>query len=210
MRRRSISLFLASTRNLSCVAVAGMLANEHCDCSLFKHLVSVVNGKVSETQNISNRVSRLREKLQLTQDGFAKAIGFSRNYISMVENGREPGRAFLSALLTLEARIEESEKPSEPGARNSREDIYRVQTEDFESRIREAALDPVFGTERFVEMVVPRMPARSLAHLLSDMMTGNDPHDPERTRIARRIAAAFLDRLAEETQTSDNPERKPA
>lgn len=52
--------------------------------------------------NISNRVSRLREHLKLTQEEFAAKIGFSRNYISMVENGKKAGKGFQSVVLTLE------------------------------------------------------------------------------------------------------------
>jgi transcriptional regulator with XRE-family HTH domain len=44
----------------------------------------------------------LREKLGITQTELAHRMGFSRNYISMVEQGKEPRHRFIQALELLE------------------------------------------------------------------------------------------------------------
>lgn len=42
---------------------------------------------------ISEKVSKLREMLGLNQDGMKNLLGVSRNYVSMIEGGREPSKA---------------------------------------------------------------------------------------------------------------------
>jgi len=44
----------------------------------------------------------LREKLGLTQTDLANRMRFSRNYISLVENGAEPGPRFIKELDLIE------------------------------------------------------------------------------------------------------------
>jgi repressor LexA len=76
--------------------------------------VSTRNKKVSEKENISHRVRMLRERLGLNQEEFAKSLGFSRNYLSMVEGGRPPGKGFLLAIQQSEQRtgvVREDETP---------------------------------------------------------------------------------------------------
>ena len=51
---------------------------------------------------IGQRVRALRDKLHITQAEVAKRMGFVRNYISLVENGREPSHRFVRALELLE------------------------------------------------------------------------------------------------------------
>lgn len=51
---------------------------------------------------IGQRVKALREKLGLSQMELAQRMLFSRNYISIVEGGREPSRKFVQALELLE------------------------------------------------------------------------------------------------------------
>jgi transcriptional regulator with XRE-family HTH domain len=53
-------------------------------------------------KTIGERVRALRERLGITQAELAKRMGFVRNYISLVENGREPSHRFNSALQLLE------------------------------------------------------------------------------------------------------------
>lgn len=48
------------------------------------------------------RVAALRKKLGITQTELSKRMGFARNYISLVENGREPAHRFVRALELLE------------------------------------------------------------------------------------------------------------
>ena len=48
------------------------------------------------------RVRALREKLGITQSELAERMRFSRNYISMVEQGQEPRHRFIRALELLE------------------------------------------------------------------------------------------------------------
>lgn len=52
--------------------------------------------------NIGHRVRALRERLGITQAELAPRIGFVRNYISLVENGREPSHRFIRSLELLE------------------------------------------------------------------------------------------------------------
>lgn len=52
--------------------------------------------------NIGQRLRALRAKYGITQDELSKRIGFVRNYISLVENGRKPSRRFVRMLETLE------------------------------------------------------------------------------------------------------------
>lgn len=44
----------------------------------------------------------LRERLGVTQEALAQRMGFSRNYVSMVEKGRNPGPRFIKQLALLE------------------------------------------------------------------------------------------------------------
>jgi phage repressor protein C with HTH and peptisase S24 domain len=53
--------------------------------------------------HFTQKVSTTREHLGLTQEQLGKAMGYSRNYISMIEGGREPGKTFLRAWAEFEA-----------------------------------------------------------------------------------------------------------
>jgi transcriptional regulator with XRE-family HTH domain len=57
---------------------------------------------VSTDEKISTRVSRLREKLGLNQTELAKRLGISRNYLSMIELGREPSPTLAELIRLLE------------------------------------------------------------------------------------------------------------
>lgn len=59
---------------------------------------------MSTPEDFSQRVIKLRQKLGLSQDGLAKRLGVSRNYVSMVEGGRLPSEALQKLILTLEDR----------------------------------------------------------------------------------------------------------
>lgn len=56
--------------------------------------MSIRNEKVSDLQKIGEQVSKAREQLRMNQQQLADALGYSRNYISMLEGGREPGDNF--------------------------------------------------------------------------------------------------------------------
>src|SRR5438045_2555163 len=58
---------------------------------------------MSGKQNISERVRILRARRNWTQQELADAVGYDRNYISMVEGGREPGPKFEKQLALLES-----------------------------------------------------------------------------------------------------------
>ena len=53
-------------------------------------------------KTIGERCRILRERLGITQAELARRMGFVRNYISLVENGRQPSHRFISALELLE------------------------------------------------------------------------------------------------------------
>ena len=52
--------------------------------------------------DIGQRLRAVREKLDITQTECSKRMGFARNYISIVENGRNPAHRFVEALERLE------------------------------------------------------------------------------------------------------------
>lgn len=74
---------------------------------------------MSNSQNFGQRVRNFRERLGLSQEQLAGVLGYSRNYISMIEGGREPGKSFVREWLTFEQeRGFESEKSENGGARS--------------------------------------------------------------------------------------------
>jgi SOS-response transcriptional repressor LexA len=48
------------------------------------------------------KVRALREKLGITQGDLARRMGYARNYISLIENGREPSKRFVRELELIE------------------------------------------------------------------------------------------------------------
>lgn len=68
--------------------------------------MSTFNGicqkQFSTLNKTGQRVRALRERLGITQTELSKRIGFARNYISLIENGREPAHKFIRALELLE------------------------------------------------------------------------------------------------------------
>jgi SOS-response transcriptional repressor LexA len=72
------------------------------------------NKKVRKFPNIDQRVERARRALKMTQEQFAEHMGFSRNYISMIEKGRDPGPRFVKQLELIERGLLMSENVS-PG-----------------------------------------------------------------------------------------------
>jgi len=57
---------------------------------------------VSKKENFSHRVKNLRVALGLNQEAFATRLGVSRNYVSMIEGGREPSEALIKYFETIE------------------------------------------------------------------------------------------------------------
>jgi SOS-response transcriptional repressor LexA len=67
-------------------------------------------------KNNSQRVSDLRKKLGLSQDLFAKRLGVSRNYVSMIEGGREPSTALMNLVEAIDSQ------PYDPPSQGMREE----------------------------------------------------------------------------------------
>jgi repressor LexA len=59
-------------------------------------------GILKSVKKISARLLALRERLGITQSELSVRMGFARNYISLVENGKKPGPRFIKALELLE------------------------------------------------------------------------------------------------------------
>jgi len=56
-------------------------------------------------KNVPKLVAKIREKSGLNQNGFAKACGVSRSYISLLEKGRRlPSMAVLRRILALDKK----------------------------------------------------------------------------------------------------------
>lgn len=55
-----------------------------------------------------NRVSSLRRRLGLSQTAFANKLGVSRNYVSMLEGGREPSESLSKLMDTMEKQADET------------------------------------------------------------------------------------------------------
>jgi transcriptional regulator with XRE-family HTH domain len=53
-------------------------------------------------KNFSERCKELRSSLQMSQQDFANLLRVSRNYVSMLESGREPGPKFLENFEAIE------------------------------------------------------------------------------------------------------------
>jgi len=58
---------------------------------------------VSTEENFSSRLKSARSRLGLTQLQFAAMLRVSRNYLNMLENGREPGEKFLADFDAMES-----------------------------------------------------------------------------------------------------------
>lgn len=59
---------------------------------------------MSATPKNCERVRKLRRELGLTQEQFADIVGVSRNYIGMIENGREPSDTFMLLVSSIEEK----------------------------------------------------------------------------------------------------------
>jgi len=60
---------------------------------------------LSVLKNVPKLVAKIREKSGLNQNGFAKACGVSRSYISLLEKGRRlPSMAVLRRILALDKK----------------------------------------------------------------------------------------------------------
>lgn len=59
---------------------------------------------MSKDVNFSQRVINLRKAMGLNQEAFANLIGLSRNYVSMIEGGREPSKQVIKMIGALEEK----------------------------------------------------------------------------------------------------------
>lgn len=66
--------------------------------------VSKRKKKVSMPEDISNRMRTLRRAMDLSQEEFAQQLGVSRNYVSMIEGGREPSANIIKLVELLESK----------------------------------------------------------------------------------------------------------
>jgi transcriptional regulator with XRE-family HTH domain len=66
--------------------------------------VSKRKKNVSMSAEISNRVRKLRGAMHLSQEEFAHQLGVSRNYVSMIEGGREPSANIVKLIELLESK----------------------------------------------------------------------------------------------------------
>jgi len=95
-RRRALESFL-------CCVVAIKLVPRTIPETSKRQIVSTVQEKNDEkVTSIGQRVKLLRERLGISQTELAERMGFSRNYISVVENGKKPAHRFVRALELLE------------------------------------------------------------------------------------------------------------
>ena len=91
------------------------------------NIVKMPTGKFKKVNNTGQRVRALRQRMGITQADLAERMGFVRNYISLVENGREPSHRFVRALELIEQaptpHIEHSTvMPEEPFAPTVRDE----------------------------------------------------------------------------------------
>jgi phage repressor protein C with HTH and peptisase S24 domain len=75
---------------------------------------------MSETEDFSQRVRRYREKEDISQEELAKRLGISRNYVSMIEGGREPSDQVVSHFNLLETSPLVRDTPGEYRAGKTR------------------------------------------------------------------------------------------
>ncbi len=62
-------------------------------------------------KKFSDRVSSLRTRLGVSQETFAKQLGVSRNYVSMIEQGRQPSESLKKLIETMEATPSSKPQP---------------------------------------------------------------------------------------------------
>lgn len=55
--------------------------------------------------NIGERFRALRKELRLTQSGLGKLLRISRNYVNMIEGGRQPSQSLVDYLAEKEAEL---------------------------------------------------------------------------------------------------------
>ena len=73
------------------------------------NLCEIVSKASEKLDDFANRVFELRQRLKFTQDELAKTLGVSRNYVYMIEKGREPGKKFVEKFTKLEGSSESRE-----------------------------------------------------------------------------------------------------
>jgi len=135
--------------------------------------------KLSSFNKTGHRVHALREKLGITQTELAKRMGFVRNYISLVENGREPSHRFIRAL----ELIEQAPEPHIEHGLTVREEPFASEAGLLVSVIpmlswaqagMAGAWDEVYGRERFAAFNV-RDPKAVAVQIRGDTMAPQFP-----------------------------------
>lgn len=66
--------------------------------------------KVDTPEKFSERLLRLRTAMGISQRAMAEALHVSRNYLNMLEGGREPGAALAANFVRLESEFYQREK----------------------------------------------------------------------------------------------------
>lgn len=64
--------------------------------------VCIEKNKVNSSPKFFERFRQLREELGENQEEYARRFGVSRNYVGMIENGRDPGDTFLKLFDIIE------------------------------------------------------------------------------------------------------------
>ncbi len=103
VRPRWIRATFTRVVKLTCVGGRFLLAVVIISCSQIRQCEQNSKKKVSNLQNTAQRLSKLRAKLGLNQQQLADQLGISRNYVSMLEQGREPSKSIVLLIEKLES-----------------------------------------------------------------------------------------------------------
>jgi transcriptional regulator with XRE-family HTH domain len=155
--------------------------------------------KVSVKQNISERLRVLRARRAWTQQELADALDHSRNYISMVEQGREPSAKFIRALALLESSpIDETTLKSQPIAHLSETGTGYHAENGPRSILKRARESKGWSPEELAK--VSRVPAGFIRQVESGELRGSNE------RELRKLAKALHLDPDELLRGSDQPQ----
>ncbi|MBE7497109.1 MAG: helix-turn-helix domain-containing protein [Verrucomicrobiaceae bacterium] len=148
---------------------------------------------MSKLKKFSERVSSLRAKLGLSQEPFAKLLGVSRNYVSMIEQGREPS----ASLKMLIERLENEHLDPAPEAHSPRARLRLLREKKGYSQAQFAKALGYTDTGLYQQIEEGRAglsekmaakAARLLGVELDDLTNGSD-HPPSRNGVIGTFGA---------------------
>lgn len=148
---------------------------------------------MSKPENTAARVKHLRTKLHASQEEFAARLGFSRNYISMIEKGREPGSSFLLALEAFEKNKENTLPTEWPDDCRIREDSPPM-------------LPTTASCQHVIEHLTKDLSPEKISTAITAVMQDQRMPPEDRRRIAQALSSALTHRLSSEhaAQTKRN------